>query len=279
MHMQKVMSSHGLVSTSNEHIRTLTFQPTIPLHSDKPEIIAVVGNGAFGGPRTFGEIVRRFVEAGTKQGVHVTAVLHHDPWLGRGKYAEDYRTERLAQVFNHTVATNGRAHLVGHSWSWPGVLEISKDTPSSVMALEGYTPTAHQEVKADGTKWRDLMANAVQEARHLNIVSGIGSITSGLMIARDMAVRFPTPTGRSETISAFESQATEKVLHLSGQVPIGILYPEYDAFFHPSERALAQLSEAEVVVRSMPTTHLGAVIDYRHGADLYELTAQLQGID
>lgn len=261
------------ITTGSETIRTVTYQPADPARPEQKSIVAVVGNGAFGGPRTFGHIMQRFVEAAAKDGIHATAVMHHDPWFGRGNYAESYRTERLARVLGHTAGQLERpVHLVGHSWSWPGVLAIAEDSPELVAALEGYTPTGHQEQKIGGMKWHDLYVSAANEALHTNVFRGF---TSGLMIARDMAVRFPTPTGRSEAISEFEAEATGAAIALAQKLPIGIIYAEQDSFFHPSESALQQLSEADIAIRSIPTTHLGGVLDYRNGTALYHLAADL----
>lgn len=274
-----ITRSKNTITAGTETIRTVTFQPTVPARPDQKSLVAVVGNGAFGGPRTFGRLMGRFVEAAAKDGVHATAVMHHDPWLGRGNYAESYRTERLARVLGHTASRTERpAHLVGHSWSWPSTLAIAKDSPKLVAALEGYTPNGHHELEPDGTKWHDLFLNAAREARHPAILSGIGSLGSGLEIARDMVVRFPTPTGRGETIRSFSTDLTDEVVAIrrDEQLPVGILTADLDEFFHPSEIALNRLSEAGVTLRSIHSTHLGAVTDHRHGDDLYRLATDLE---
>ncbi len=241
-------------------------------------LTVVVGNGAFGSPLTLGAVMKRFVQSAAEQGVYTTAIMHSDPYFGNSSYADSYRAARLDAVVRNTANTHETpVHLIGHSWSWNHTLEATAAHPEAIASLAGYTPTGHQaQLEA---AWGDLLKRSGMELLHLRqLLSGIGSIASGMAIAEAMIRRLPSDTVRDEMLQAFTKNATPTVLALRTNqpgLPIGIADAKYDKFFGIPDDAKHTLGAAGVLLHTVETTHVGAVTNSHNGEELYGLVSQL----
>lgn len=244
--------------------------------TDRPPLTAVFGNGAFGSIGTFGPVIREFLYAAEANGQPVHAVTYKDPWLGTGEYAQSYRSERLAEVVV-AQAYESPIHVVGHSWGWPPAIDVAYEIPEHIAALEGYSPTGHININPRSFKWSKVIRSALKEALQIEATQVRTSIKSmGTMaVALPGRVLFSNLLEESEQV--FADNITDEVVALRRKhgIPMGVILAEKDAFFGPKVEDLAKLHEAGVISRRIDSTHLGAVIEPKHGQELYGLVSDL----
>jgi hypothetical protein len=248
--------------------------------TDEPPMRVVVGNGAFSGPKVLGRLMKRFVQEAGDSGRNAEVVLYSDPWFGTGTYGDAHRTERLNRVFGIVSERRGPAHLVGHSWSWRGAVEVAgrSEHDGRVSTLTGYTPAfrgSPDQVKGITQLFRPTLV----EGRYLGGFPDVGSVASMGGIVMNAIGRYASDrtTLLEAAQGAFSQDITTDVLELrqDRNMPVGVVWAKHDAFFAPDSTAEQLLKEGGVQVNYIETTHAGAVTDYRHGATLYHFMGRL----
>jgi pimeloyl-ACP methyl ester carboxylesterase len=244
-----------------------------------PADVYVLGNGAFAGPGVLEPFARRFVRAAAVKGRRATVVTYADPWLGEA-YGADHRAWRLDKVVCATALQYDETHLVGHSWSWRAALTVAeaRRRQMNIGSLVGYTPAdfmCRQAPSVGGhiaqgvrreSLYRDNLADGVESAGQ--VVRIVGGFLGRMALDHATLV--------AEMRSSFCGDNSTRTAALQRTMPVGVLLGEHDAFFNADEAqgCLEAVSFAGPVGR-VAATHLSAVTNTAHAAELYAFAASM----
>jgi hypothetical protein len=257
---------------------------------EKDPLIVVMGNGAFASSRSLGRFVAEMVRAATEDERAISVIVHHDPFLGDMQlgtaYAPQERVRRFGRAMMYAADRYDQPlQMVGHSWSWPAATALTARLHGTgsieVATLTGYTPTHEVSPSTKTTPW-SLLKSSAKEGWHFLRTAPTPAIAGQLLGSALTRLATAPGTLLREARQTFQPGNTNRdltAISQRGATRIGLLLAEDDAFYPPFD-ALGRLSgEAGEPIgsksRVMPnTTHLSAVADYRHGADLYHFIAE-----
>lgn len=257
---------------------------------EKDPLVVVMGNGAFANSRSLGRFVAEMVRAATADERAISVIVHRDPVLGNLQLGSSYAPQERVRRFGRSMldaADHYRQpmHVVGHSWSWPAAVALTARLQGpdgiEVASLTGYTPTNELAPTTKTTPW-SLLRSSAKEAWHFARTTPTLAIAGWLL--GSALTRFAAAPGTllKESRRTFRPGNTNQDLadiNQNFRTRIGLLLAEDDAFYPPidvMERMSGSAGEPIAsTTRIMPdTTHLSAVADYRHGADLYRFIAE-----
>jgi hypothetical protein len=257
---------------------------------EKDPLIVVMGNGAFASSRSLRRFVAEMVRAATADERAISVIVHRDPMLGNLQlgpaYAPQERMRRFGRAMLYAADRyNQPLQMVGHSWSWPAAAALTVRFHGTdnieVATLTGYTPTQEVSPTTKTTPW-SLLRSSIKEGWHFLRTAPTAAIAGQLLGSALTRLAIAPGTLFGEARQTFRPGTTNQdlaAINQRGVTKIGLLLAEGDAFYPPID-ALERMSgvAGEPIAstsRIMPnTTHLSAVADYRHGADLYHFIAE-----
>lgn len=240
---------------------------------DSRQILFMPGHMA--NVRVLDGVARRTAGSLAAAGERVRLTTYDEPVVGATAYAESYRQERLAKVAAQ-VGQEGPLHLVGHSWSWivavRWVSALSEaDRKERIAGMAGYTPAGEPAQPGYALSPEDFMRNLVVEATHIirswrNTASVTTTTTLLANFVRHVQGHPRAARDLIATILSTDVTAEATALHAGG-MPLGMVLAAHDGFCRPAW-AQDRLGPVATSARTIPTSHLGAVIRHRFGADL-----------
>ncbi len=230
--------------TGSNATKTLSIRNGVTETLAKPALRVVFANGAWGGPSSFGPLVKKYLDSATKERIPTEAIMYRDPWFGTGHYEPDHRAERLSAVVR--IAAKDKQVQLGSS-------------------------------EAEPFSWRSLMRSVLAEARQNDPVAMLRNPESLAALALASPGRVLLSHGVSEIVQSYAPEVTTTVVSMRTEhtMPIGMVLADKDEFFKPPQDVQKQLAAAGILMRHIDTTHLGAVADARFGASLFDLSSEL----
>jgi hypothetical protein len=263
---------HAPLPDGSHPIRTITYANVEQDVWDDPEVVhMVVAHGAWGGPTSFGPLVRQALRAAGVAKQPATATMYSDPQLGFGRYAQAHRTERYDKVVQaQAERVGGPVHLVAHSWNAAGSLEVAAKAAKQEQAASwvGYTPA--NRIAQDDISFGQFAKGGWVELRNRRAISGLesfvaaGAVVLGVAMHGLLAPRIAT----AEATRAFNTRITDDLVALEATLPLGVVLAGKDPFFGHGSEAAEQLRQSGfrgAIGIMEGVTHGGATANFRLG--------------
>jgi pimeloyl-ACP methyl ester carboxylesterase len=235
----------------------------------------VIANGWIAGTPLYRRMAARLIDAAAG---NLTVTTYNEPIVGSSAYGTAYKAERLDRTVR-AMDWDQPVTLLGHSRGWLTAATAGEQLVKEgfVRSMIGLTPMGHGEMLDFDLK-RALLGLGVETLRLPKTFSTMGSlVTASRVVGRGFLHLAGNPVVAYREINDIMcADASEETAALSHITPMQMISGEYDTAVPPD--CLQRRLEAAGYQGSLavvPTTHLGAMIDYKRTPEVYAAMQQV----
>lgn len=256
--------------------RAVTHVVSAQKSSEKEPLYISAANGLYEDPHIWRPLARRLAKIALREAQPMTMVTYEDSVPKRTSDILAFRTEQLVHVIRSCRA-DGKLVMSAHSRGWISTVQAVYEQSEDVSKLVGLGPAGLAPRSLDKlsvSRIHEITAGEV--ASEITLQASVFDVLDKSLIGqRFVQNSLLYLAGHSqetyrEASQVLSADVIARTVELSEHIPTTLWLHGYDAFFNASlMRDNLANAGYQGVVRDVPTSHLGPLMDFSFAQDLY----------